>query len=37
MGWDTVMMVLSSHSVAFSEGTNALLIKLTARAAKTGK
>jgi hypothetical protein len=31
------MMVFLSDSLALSEGTNALLIRLTARAAKTGK
>jgi len=30
-------MVFLSHSLALSEGINALLIRLTARAAKTGK
>jgi hypothetical protein len=37
MGWDIVKMVFLSHSLALSEGINALLIRLTARAAKTGK
>src|ERR1700720_3521263 len=36
-GWDIVMMVFLSNSLAFSEATDALLIRLMARAANTGK